>query len=358
MTAATIFSAALLARVAEAAAARDSHGSDLSAEMAWLHAEGALVAALPAPLRVAPGWADDPNAVARELAALGRASLPLGRLYEGHVNAAQLIALYGSGRLKEECVARVRGGAVLGVWGADGEMPVVASRRGNGFALSGRKIFCSGLGLVDLALISARHDGHTFLVALDATDSRRADASDWKVSGMRATASGGYDFSGLAVPDDFILGRADDYYVEPYFLGGMYRMCAVQSGGLDALIGAYIAHARQRAPANPALLHYRVGSLLTQARLAGAVTQGLAALVAEGSDPAEIAQQAVLTREGVERCIVECLTIVERAAGTTVHREATALSRIARDLSFYIRQGAIDDRLVGVGAKAMAVSRA
>jgi hypothetical protein len=32
----------------------------------------------------------------RLLAALGRASLPLGRLYEGHVNAASFVQVYGS----------------------------------------------------------------------------------------------------------------------------------------------------------------------------------------------------------------------------------------------------------------------
>ena len=351
----TIFAETLLARISEAASARDNCESNLVSEVAWLHEAGALAAALPTTLGGSAGnWADDPRRIASDLAALGRASLPLGRLFEGHVNAAQLIGVYGSARLKWECAARVRGGALLGVWGADGASPVVARPNDDGFTLSGEKTFCSGLGLVQLALVSARYDGQTWLLAVDATEESRADHSQWRVTGMRATASGGYDASGLVVRSNFILGGGDDYYAEPLFLGGMYRMCAVQAGGLEGLIAAFVEHARQRPPANPAILHYRVGSLLTQALLAEAAVRRLAERVAEGEDAEAIGGQAILTREGVERCIVECLTLIERAGGTSVHREGTTLSRWVRDISLYVRQGAIDDRLISVGAQAVA----
>jgi alkylation response protein AidB-like acyl-CoA dehydrogenase len=348
-----VISEGLIARITEAASQRDHHEADLSAEISWLHEAGALEAAMPVTLRGERGWVDDPVAVAHVMATIGRASLPLGRLYEGHVNAAQLVGLYGTTRLKDACVSKVRGGALLGVWGADGPTPVIARRDGDSFALTGRKTFCSGLGIVDLALISAQHEGGTWLLAVEASDKDRAQPSQWRVSGMRATASGGYDVSGLIVSPDFILGHVNDYYLEPYFLGGMYRMCAVQSGGLNSLVDSFIDHARQRGSSNPEILHHRVGTLLTHALLAKCVTEGLARLIAGGGDPDEIAQRAVLTREGVERCIVESLTIIDRAAGTTVHREETPLSRIVRDISFYIRQGAIDDRLISVGAKAI-----
>ena len=355
MNARTTVSPELLARIAAAAPGRDRQGTDLGAEVGWLSAAGALVAALPATLRGAQGWADDPRLVADVMAEIGRASLPLGRLYEGHVNAAQLIALYGSARLKEECVAQVRAGALLGVWGADGEMPVEARRSEQGLTLSGGKAFCSGLGLVQLGLVSACCEGRTLLVALDVTNSARADHAQWRVSGMRATTSGGYDLSGIVVTSDFVLGEPDDYYAEPYFLGGMYRMCAVQLGGLDALISAFVQHAQRRTK-HPAILGLRVGGLLTQALLVRAVTYQLAGLIADRNNPTAVARQAILTREGVERCIVECLAIVGRAGGTSVHREGTALSRIARDLSLYIRQGAIDERLIDVGSAAVAAA--
>jgi len=343
------FDAAITA-IAAAASGHDRASDSLGADIARLAAVGALVAALPAALTGAASWGDDPAALCVRLRALGRANLAVGRLYEGHVNAAQLIALYGLPSRQAATVADVARGDLLGVWGADGAEPVMGEARGDGFVLTGGKIFCSGLGVVRTALVSVGIDGGTRLFAVDVTDMARADPAAWAMSGMRATGSGDYDFSDMVLPADAALGVVGDYFVEPHFLGGMYRMCAVQVGGIEALMHALIDHLRRRGHGGDPVQQIRLGHAAAQLAMARAATDQLAKAVGDDLPATEIAMLAVLTREAVEQCATAVLGQVERAAGTTAHRHGGDLDRIRRDLGLYLRQAAVDARLTGVGA--------
>ena len=343
-----------IAAIAGSAAERDRHGEDLSIEIGLLSGCGALIGSLPGSMNASATWSDTPRALADLLRALGRASLPVGRLFEGHVNAAQLIGIYGSATLQERTVARVAKGALLGVWGADGDKPVRAERCGDGFRLSGAKSFCSGLGIVRTALVSATMEGGTQLFAVDVTDASRSNPASWRVSGMRATGSGDYDFSGMIVPAYAAVGSLNDYFVEPWFLGGMYRMCAVQVGGIEALLASIIAHIQRRRATGDAIQQMRIGQIAAQLLMARSVTDQLAGAIADGNDAEAIAQQAALTRDAVETCATNILVMVERSGGTAAHREGSDLDRIRRDLGLYLRQAAVDARLVQAGAQLLA----
>ena len=138
---------------------------------------------------------------------------------------------------------------------------------------------------------------------------------------MRATQSGGYRFDGVVLPFDAVLGGPDDYFVEPYFLGGMYRFCAVQVGGLRALMDATVASLVRKRKANSPLYAHRVGAIGAALTAATAVTERLARMIQGEVDPPTIAREAVLSREVVERSIVSALEIAERCLGTEAHRE-------------------------------------
>lgn len=341
---------AILSRIGMAAARRDQHGEGLGEEIGWLREYGLLVEALPAALSGTSTWSDEPLALLGVLRRIGAASLPVGRLFEGHVNAAQLVGSYAAPSLRRRCAEAVRSGALLGVWGADGEDPLMAEATPSGFVLSGTKAFCSGLGLVEMALVSATTNDRTRLFCVDVRDPARADHGQWQVSGMRATRSGGYDFSDIVVPVDAAVGGPDAYYAEPGFLGGMYRMCAVQVGGFDELLVQVVAALRARGKGGDPLAQLRVGRIASLRALAVHVTEAIARHIVAGAPADEIARAAVLMREGVERCIVGALEITERCLGTEVHRENSAVSRLRRDLSVYIRQAAVDERLMAVGS--------
>ncbi len=342
------------AAITGTASARDRHGADLAIEIDWLASSGALVGALPSSMNPNASWSDAPRELADLLRALGRASLPVGRLFEGHINAAQLIGLYGGANLRQRIAARVAAGGLLGVWGADGETPVQAERYGDGYRLSGAKSFCSGLGVVKTALVSASIDDSTRLFAVDVEDDERANPAIWRVSGMRATGSGDYDFEGLVLPADAAVGGPNDYFVEPWFLGGMYRMCAVQVGGLEALLAAIIAHVRSRKLVDDKILQLRIGQIAAQVLMAHAVTDKLSGLIAQTGRPEAIALQALLARDAVESCATTVLSMAERAGGTAAHREGSDLDRIRRDLGLYLRQAVVDTRLAQAGAALLA----
>ena len=140
------------------------------------------------------------------------------------------------------------------------------------------------------------------------------------------------------------------FFAEPFFLGGMYRICAVQLGGLDALLDDMVAALVRRGKAKMPLMQHRVGDVAQLRFMAAAATEALARQLTDPSDPAAVARDAILAREGIEQCIVRALAIAERSLGTEVHREDTTVSRLRRDLSFYIRQAAVDERLIGFGA--------
>jgi len=340
-----------LARIRARAGASDHYGAGLAEEIGGLHDAGLLVAALPERLTGRRTWSDDPVAMVEILRAVGAANLSVGRLFEGHVNAVQLIGLYAAPSLQRRCVEDATAGKLYGVWGADAAEALHGTWSADGLQLSGGKIFCSGLGLVHCALVSVGVEGQTQLACVEVLDNDRADSDQWRMSGMRATASGGYDFSGMCVPADALVGGPGDFFVEPHFLGGMVRMCAVQLGGFDALIDAAVAALRRRDKAGDPVARLRLGEMASWRALGAGATAEVAHALVRNDPPDRIADAAVLMREGVETCIVRVLALAERALGTELHRETTLLSRIRRDLSFYIRQAAVDERLIAVGGR-------
>ncbi|MBC7920445.1 MAG: acyl-CoA dehydrogenase, partial [Ferruginibacter sp.] len=126
-------------RCAVRAAESDYEGSFPSVEFGWI-AEADL---LTVPLA-------DPTLPARELLEvllhIGRGNLAVGRLYEGHVNALQLITRYGTPTQRKRWAADVSAAHHLfGVWNTEAGDGVRIERQGDGrLVLRGSKTFCSG----------------------------------------------------------------------------------------------------------------------------------------------------------------------------------------------------------------------
>ena len=335
----------------------------LDVGVAELREGGWLAAALP----IEAGGAGiatsaEPAAVRRTLdvlRSLGRADLALARLYEGHLNAVKLVALHAAPALARETFDAVAGGALLGVWGAVGARPLAVSETGRTrWTLTGEKVFASGLGLVERAVVTVADPGvptTSRLLLVDVDDPPRQHPEDWRASGMRATRSGRYRFDGIALPRARVLGGRDVYQREPWFEGGTWRYVAAQVGAMEGLVDAMLAELLARGRADDPHQSARVGRAATLAVGARALVERAAHEV-ESSDPADTAATsravalALLARESVEESAVALLTIVERALGMAAFARGHPLERRRRDLGLYLRQAAPDAKLARAAA--------
>lgn len=271
-----------------------------------------------------------PVVLVRILVALAEANLPVARLAEGHVNARFLLNMHAP-----DIALR---GAILGVWGADRDTPV----RIEGHQLSGSKQYASGLGTVTHALVSALDDKAVRPALVDVTDPTRHRPETWNMLGMRATVSGDIDLTGL---EPLWIGAPGAYHVEPTFLGGVWRIAALQLGGTLGLLGA----ARDCLNA--------LGRLETDAqiaRLAPILGRALAAFslieksaqVAQGpegaADPERAVALSIQARLLTEELAQDAIAAVERAVGLQHFAQGSETGRIARDLAVYCRQAARD----------------
>jgi hypothetical protein len=273
------------------------------------------------------------------LQAIGQANLSLGGLVEGHVNADVLIALYGRVQQRERAISL---GLLHGVSAADCDCPGMTVETLGGMAqLSGHKVFCSGLGLVQRCVVTAQA-GNTppQMLLIDATDPTRAHSADWQVSGMRATCSGRYDLRGL---QGEYLGQPGNYLREPHFDGGIWRYLALHVDGLVALaeetrrrLGARAAHPLQ------ATLLVELAIAAQGARLwveAAAKSVTVSQMLRAG--PLDV-PRVLLVRQAVEAACQRGIALMERARGTAAFVRGDWIDLIRRDLAFFLRQADLD----------------
>ena len=134
---------------------------------------------------------------------------------------------------------------------------------------TGSKIYASGAGHVERPLITARlADGSVRMVVPQLAAGERADLSGWVAHGMRASATGTLDFSGLEVGAAEMIGEPGDYLRQPIFSAGAWRFAAVHLGGIERLLDELRGHlVRTRRDADPYQLA-RVGQAAMAAETA------------------------------------------------------------------------------------------
>lgn len=300
------------------------------------------------------GLAQDPDhtdTLFDVIARVGAVDLSAARLLEGHVNAVRLVLVHGSLPARREMARGVMGGALMGVWGANGAEPLTFTERAGGITLHGSKRFASGLGSVALAVLTARDaSGGERMVLVPAEETVRQDTSRWTASAMRATASGVFDAEGIELPEHMVLGGPGDLMVEPHFEGGIWRYCAAHIGGAEGLIAEWARLLRRMGREADPLQRWRLGHALA---VIGASRAGVraAARSVEGSvgAPDTVIRAAVagalLAREATSAACVEVMRLCEASLGMAAHDAAGPIDGRRRDLSLFLRQAAPDDKL-------------
>jgi alkylation response protein AidB-like acyl-CoA dehydrogenase len=332
----------------------DESSSFPVAEIAALHSEGLLTAPFSHHYRGA-GLCSGGEAAAvllTILSTLGSGSLPLGRLYEGHVNAIALAGRYGDLWQLARMAAEAHGGELFGVWAADDATGLRLCREGSERRLRGQKILCSGASFIERPLVTARDDeGRTWMLTPKLKRGERADLSTWTAQGMRASATGVVNFDGVAVSDDDIVGESDDYHRQPAFSGGAWRFAAVQVGGMQALFDELRRHLVNTGRGEDPHQSARFGQA-TMALETAALWVERAAIVAEtGEHPADsVVAYVNLARSAVEREALRLMELVHRSVGLAAYMRPNPIELISRDLATYLRQPGPDRALTGAAA--------
>jgi alkylation response protein AidB-like acyl-CoA dehydrogenase len=329
----------------------DEDGAYPAEDVAALHESGLVTAVLP----VKSGGAGLSGVPLSEvLQSIGSGSLSLGRLFEGHVNALELVLRYGEREQVELVAVEARAGKLFGVWNTDDANDLRLVRRRERYRLVGRKILASGAGHIERPLVTATdEDGRRLMVLPKLRPSDSGDLSGWTAQGMRASATGAVDFTGIEIDPIEILGRAGDYERQPWFSSGAWRFAAVHLGGMERLFDLLRRHLQEtnrgRDPHQAARLGQSAMAIET-ARLWVAQAASLAEAPLDSRAPEQLVAYVNLARLAVEAAALDLMQLVQRSVGLRAFLRPNPIERISRDLATYLRQPGPDRALTDAAA--------
>lgn len=334
-------SAPTLATIAEHAPALDAHPAFPRAAFEALAADGALA------------LTTEPGPRAREWAAVravARADGSAGRLFEGHLNGVERLALLAPEPLRDAELQAVREGRLwMGVWGADpgpgeGEPARLVDGR-----LRGEKTFCSGAGGLQRALVLARGaDGPPALVYVDLAGAE-VDESWYRSGGMRASVSHRVRFDGAEVLA--VLGEPGELGREPWFSRDAIRTAAAWAGIADAAAEAALADLAARG--EPDDLRALGAGRIEVARATIDRWMEHAAARAD-ADPSEgLRELSIALREAISVAGRTILDEAARACGSRPFATGTPLDRARRDFELFVLQHRLDPMVARLGRAAV-----
>jgi alkylation response protein AidB-like acyl-CoA dehydrogenase len=300
---------------------------------------------------------------------VGQANLSIGRIYEGHVNALQLLQTFGNPDQVEAYAEDVHNRhKIFGVWNAEEADGVKILPLGRGkYRLEGCKTFATGCGYVERPFVNAAFpngDWQMCIVSMDEVDTV-SDPSWWQTAGMRATASYKVDFTGVVLEENALIGQPGDYYRQPWLTAGVTRFAAVQLGGAEALFNSTRQFLQGVNRTKDPYQEERLGKMAIAIESGNLWLKGAAEHIkhyasAFGGDPTianpkseALVAYANMMRTAIEQICMEAIQLSERSVGTRGLMPPHPIERIIRDLTLYLRQPAYDAALATVGRYAL-----
>ncbi len=263
----------------------------------------------------------------RALARIAGDDLCVAKVLEAHYDAQAILEDLGAAPLEPDMLAAV--------WAAEGPHATLRFDPASG-TVSGVKPWCSGAGLVDVALVTAASEagGRLVQVRADAPGLRHLPQS-WHATGMGGIPSGSVEFAEVPAKP---LGEPGAYLARPGFWHGGAGIAACWYGAAVAL--AEPLHRSQRV-ANDAQQAALLGKIDMTLRSAAALMRELAAAIDDA--PSRPHQTDVLRlRSVVERSCTHVLDAVGRALGPAPMCLDPAHAQRWSDLTVFIRQSHAD----------------
>jgi alkylation response protein AidB-like acyl-CoA dehydrogenase len=345
--------------VAEKAFARaddyDEDGAYPAEDVAALHESGLLTAVLPV---MCGGAGLAGLSLSEILRSIGSGSLPLGRLFEGHVNALELVLRYGNQEQADLVSVEARAGKMFGVWNTDDTNGLRLIHRHGRSWLEGRKVLASGAGHIERPLVTATDENGRRLIVLPKLSAPdRADLSRWRAQGMRASATGAVDFTGVEIQPIEIVGRDGDYERQPWFSAGAWRFAAVQLGGMERLFDLLRRHLQETNRGQDPHQAARLGAAamaIETARLWVAQAATITGARLGSKAPEQLVAYVNLARLAVETAALDLMQLAQRSVGLQAFMRPNPIERISRDLATYLRQPGPDRALTDAAAWVLA----
>lgn len=268
---------------------------------------------------------------------VGREDLSLARLAEAHWDAVAILA--EAGREPER-------GALYGVWAS--EKPGQALRltqNGKQLTICGQKMFCSGAGLLDRALVTAGEN----LVDVDLrehVDAIDIDLTGWNTPAFAETQTAAVTFRCVPVAGGEPIGPPNWYLDRPGFWHGACGPAACWAGGAVRLVDYALAQTRR----DPHTLAH-LGAMEAAAWSLRSILETAGREIDE--DPHDVTRariRARTVRHLVEQAATDILRRLPRAYGPYPLAADAAIARHYAELDLYLRQWHAERDLEALGA--------
>lgn len=285
-----------------------------------------------------PGAGSTPARFKR-LFEVGREDLALAKLAEAHWDAVAILA---------EAEVTAQPGVLYGVWAS--EIPgegISMTKSDDGWTINGSKRFCSGLGIVDRALITVT-EPRGYLVDVDMRQQReriRMDASMWATEAFRSTQTGRVEFEDYRISDQDIPGGFDFYLTRSGFWHGGCGVAACWIGGAAGLVD-YAEISKRDDPHTLAHLGAMNAALWG---VAAALERAGCEIDRDPSDSEAAFLRALRLRHLAEQGCSEILHRLTRAFGPHPLAIDAQISRRYQELDLYLRQSHAERDLETLG---------
>jgi alkylation response protein AidB-like acyl-CoA dehydrogenase len=309
---------------------------------------------------------------------LAKADLSLARCWEGHVNSLVLL----DGMATPEQKAAWFGGVVERgekwvAWSGEPQSraPGETVRFGTrvervegGYVVDGNKVFSTSAGGAQWAILlvntagpgGARHASDSpdtlLLMACDLSDSSVSiDGSWWDPIGMRATVSYMVNFRRTFIPEANLIGHPGQYLSEGWQTCFIPHYAATFLGAAEAAYEYAVDYVTTQKKTEDPYVQHHVGRMSVDVETAHIWLRHVATLwetgrYAEAQIAGSRARHVIehLAEDTVKRCI--------RACGARCLNRPSALERIYRDLSFYVRHDNDDQILATIGKSVLGLT--
>jgi hypothetical protein len=280
----------------------------------------------------------------------------VGRIFDGHLNAVERLAVQGPAELRDaELQAVCEGRLLAGVWGGNPEAgegaPAEISTAAGAEVVRGVKTFCSGAGGLDRAAVLVRDPAvaQPVLVWIDLGHAGvEVDRAWYRAAGLVASESHRVVFHD--VPVMARLGAPGAIAAQPWFARDALRTTASWAGMADTAVRGALARLAERTPRTD-LEALAAGRVLTAQRTIDAWISTAAAAI-DGVDP-DLPAIAIHARAAVAEACRSLLDEAARGCGSAPFVRAGTLDRARRDLELFLLQHRLDPLLVRVGSSAL-----